>query len=661
MNTSPTAAALDRPSEPPSPRILIVDDDETTRLLARAHLELAGFAVEDVAVAADLFPTLRRFRPDAIVLDIIMPDMDGFTACAALRRLPETLDTPILIMTSLDDTASVEKAFRAGATEFTAKPVNWATEVHRLHFMLRSAHAHAALHESREEWVRSFNAISDLVVVLDLECRVQRLNRAALTALGKTADQVVDQTCHAVFCRREAPRPDCPCLHLTTCATGEPAPRETVFPGCGDKPYLVSGAPLRDAGGNITGFVLTAKDISVTKAMEKQLLHAQKMEAVGTLAAGVAHEFNNILQVIVGNAGFLQGEESISPQNQECLLEIRQAAERGRTLTQQLLTASRKMREERLPLLLNSCVTEHQALIAHALPSGIQLKVQLATGLRLVKAASRQIDQILTNLTTNAVEAMGTQGALTLATANLDFTPDESARRENIAPGAYVQLSVTDTGRGMDATTLERIYEPFFTTKPDGEGTGLGLSVVYNLVKGHGGTITCESEPGHGTTFRILLPAATTVSAPVAGAVPASRQSLPAGRGETILLVDDEPNLVRVVARALTGNGYRVQTANDGEEALALYRQEGQHYDLVIIDLNMPRLSGANCLDKIRQHNPHAKVIVTTGTIGGDDRDRCRRDHGVTFLDKPYTIGMLLSGVRQALDAKTDQRSSGGR
>jgi CheY-like chemotaxis protein len=371
------------------------------------------------------------------------------------------------------------------------------------------------------------------------------------------------------------------------------------------------------------------------------------MEAVGTLAGGIAHDFNNLLQAIQGNAELLLLERKNSGAGYQELLEITRAAKRGGELTRQLLAYSRKI-ESNLQLTdLNRAVKNLTSLVGRTLPRMIQLEFHLAANLPLVNADPSQIEQVLMNLVVNARDAMTDEGTLSIRTEKVILDEGYTRIHPEVAPGEYVSLAVSDNGHGMDTDTQSKIFDPFFTTKEVRKGTGLGLAMVFGIVKTHGGHIECESEPGEGTTFKLYLPAAVVVSETAQDAKPEKLK----GGTETILVVDDEIALRNFSQQLLKKFGYTVLCAEDGEDALHLFEQQRDRIDLVILDLIMPGMGGRRCLKKILEIDPRARVIIVSGYSTRGPGTQEVVEGAISFIKKPFAIPDMLKAIRQALDA----------
>ena len=405
-------------------------------------------------------------------------------------------------------------------------------------------------------------------------------------------------------------------------------------------------SPVRDGTGAIASYVAVKRDVTQHLALEAQLLQAQKMEGIGRLAGGVAHDFNNLLTVILSYVelacGSLQEGEL-----QAYLQEIRVAGERAASLTRQLLAFSRKQVLQPESLDLNRVVTDMEKMLRRIIGEDIDLVKALAPDLGRVKADPGQIEQVIMNLAVNARDAMQQGGKLTIETANVQLEGDYMALPEGVEPGPYVMLVVTDAGVGMDEPTKTRIFEPFFTTKAVGKGTGLGLSTVFGIVKQSGGSIDVLSEPGKGTTFKVYLP--RELSPAVAPAAPKSPRSVRPTGAETILVVEDDEALRRVVKRALDAAGYLVLIASNGEEALLASTRHQGDIHLLLTDVVMPRMGGRVLAKQLLGARPNIKVLYMSGFT-----DNAIVHHGVLdaathFLGKPFSAFDLARKVREVL------------
>ncbi|ADH84765.1 ATP-binding protein [Desulfurivibrio alkaliphilus] len=384
--------------------------------------------------------------------------------------------------------------------------------------------------------------------------------------------------------------------------------------------------------------------------MAAQLLQAQKMEAVGTLAGGVAHDFNNILTPIIGYCELAKMQLSPAEQEKMQVEEILQAARRARDLVQQILTFSRRQEQERVRLELQPIIKENIKFLRSSLPSTIEISQDLAADCGQVLADLTQIQQVILNLCTNAAQAMEEQGGvLEINLRRVEIGDSQQLAGEPLPPGNYACLTVSDTGVGMDGVTRQRIFEPYFTTKEQGKGTGLGLAMVHGIVRGHGGRLAVYSEPGKGTVVRVFLPLAEAAGGTAATPAADTGESAPRGT-ERILVVDDESRIVEMLTGLLGHLGYRAQGRTDSREALALFRQDPRAFDLVISDQTMPGLTGGELAKALREIRPDLPVIICTGFSTRMSAEQARREGIDGYLMKPFSLDDIAGLVRRVLD-----------
>ncbi len=381
------------------------------------------------------------------------------------------------------------------------------------------------------------------------------------------------------------------------------------------------------------------------RELETQLFYAQKMKAVGTMAGGVAHDFNNFLQVLQGHLHLILDSQA-GEETKDAARQIEKAAQRAAGLVRRLLTFSRKDDHLQKPLDLNEQLAEIIKMLGPTLPKMVSMQSHLRPDAAWVKADPGQLEQVMVNLATNDRDAMPEGGLLRFSTQRVTLDEDFCRSRPHLSPGEHVLLCVTDSGKGMDQATQEQIFEPFFTTKDKEQGTGLGLSTVYGIVRSHSGHIECSSQPERGTTFRIYLPA---LSGPPSRPRPRAEPEAPLGRGETVLLVDDEEGILHTTGPLLSRHGYQVITAARGEEALQLISQRGAEIDLVIMDLSMPGMGGKACLARLREQGSKVKVLIASGYLAEGSDQELTQLGADGFLSKPYRLNNLLGELRQAL------------
>jgi signal transduction histidine kinase/CheY-like chemotaxis protein len=414
--------------------------------------------------------------------------------------------------------------------------------------------------------------------------------------------------------------------------------------------------PITDAGGKVTHAVF--QHVDVTKLthtereksrLESQLLQAQKMESIGRLAGGIAHDFNNMLLVIQGYAELLEANLAGNGVLLPYAVEIRQAAERSADITRQLLAFSRKQIIEPRVMDLNSLMQSLRSTMARLIGEDIELRITAAADLWRIRADRSQMSQILLNLAANARDALPTGGHLYLETSNLLLSDEDCRERIDVQPGRYVKLTVTDDGIGMDREILAHLFEPFFTTKATGQGTGLGLATVYGIVTQNGGAIAVDSEPGRGTSFRVILPA---TEAPLDEA---SETLAPPPRGEAILLVEDDEPVRIATASMLEAIGYRVRAAGSPQEALSLCAE--QDFDLVLMDVVMQSMTGVELSERLARLRPSLAVLFMSGYTEEAMAHRGLAELRWDLLTKPFSMQTLSQRVGEAI-RRSRQRAS---
>ncbi|MDQ3137501.1 MAG: response regulator [Gemmatimonadota bacterium] len=414
--------------------------------------------------------------------------------------------------------------------------------------------------------------------------------------------------------------------------------------------YLASYYPVAGARGETEWVGCMVSDVTKRRRAAELLVQAERMEAVARVAGGVAHEVNNMMTIINGFSGFLEGSLPSGDPRSADVAEIRRAADRAAGITRQLLAYSRQQMLQPTPLDLNGLVQRCVPVLARLLGPDVAIEVLPAADLSSVRADPSQLEQVLVNLALNARDAMAGRGRLALATDNVTL---DSGRRPyppgiRMPPGTYVRLTVSDTGQGMDPATRARVFEPFFTTKPPGQGSGLGLATVYGIVKQSGGYVWVYSEPGQGSSFKIYLPELVGSAAePSAAAVPVS----PRG-AETILIVEDESAVRRMASRALTDQGYTIIEAENGAAALELLAREPSAVDLVLTDVVMPVLNGGELGERLAAERPELRVLFMSGYTDDDIVRRGLLRPGLPFLQKPFMPADLSRKVREVLDTR---------
>ncbi len=487
---------------------------------------------------------------------------------------------------------------------------------------------------------------ADAIFVKDLEGRYQLVNPAGARLMGRAVDEVVGRTDWELFppeTAAEFRRND-----STVMAQGQGQLREEVA-RIGDRHlvFLAQKAPWRDPDGNIIGVVGSSRDVTAQRQLEEGLRQAQKIEALGTLAGGIAHDFNNILAAIVGHAEYLGTQLGSQSGLGEEVTGILGASRRAKALVRQILTFSRQQPEERNVIALAPVVEEALALLRATVPATITLESDLGDGGALVLADSTQVHQVLVNLGTNAAHAMQRGGGvLRIEQRTVDAShPDAGPVPASLPPGRYVRLMVADSGQGMSPEILRRAFDPFFTTKRPAEGTGLGLAVVHGIMRSHDGGIVIESDAGAGTKAWLYFPQ-------VAGPASAALGELappPLGHGETVMLVDDEPALVRLGTRLLVSLGYRAVGYGSAETALEAFLAAPEAVDLVFTDLMMPGMTGVELARKMLARRPDLKVVMASGYAGALGPEELRELGIGELVSKPFDLRTVGDAIARCL------------
>jgi PAS domain S-box-containing protein len=506
------------------------------------------------------------------------------------------------------------------------------------------------LFQITHDWEDTFNSITDMVTVHDKDFNIIHANKAAEKILHLPILNITPQKCYRFYHGTDRPPegcPSCDCLNTGTASTTE------LYEPHLEKFIEITAIPRFDSSNNVAGLIHIVRDITERKKLEDQLRQSQKMEAIGQLAGGIAHDFNNILTAIIGYANILKLKLKDDPVKIN-IDQILVSSEKGALLTQSLLAFSRQQVSRPETVYINDIIKNMEKLLLRVIGENMELKTEL-TGDLIVMADSIQIDQVLINLCTNARDAMPHGGRLIIETKKagpsaVAFLKEERSLLKltgNDADysGEFAELSVSDTGIGMDEKIRERIFEPFFTTKDFGKGTGLGLSIVYGIIKQHNGYIVCESEPGKGTTFKIYLP---IIKADVVKIEP---EEIPdtINTAYTILLAEDEFVVRKLTKQVLEEFGYQVMEAVDGEDAVNKFVDNKDTIDLLIFDIIMPKMSGQEAYDKIMKITPGIKIILTSGYPADFINKDAIIKEGINFMAKPISPARLLKKVREVL------------
>jgi two-component system cell cycle sensor histidine kinase/response regulator CckA len=632
-------------------RLLLIEDvEDDARLIVRL-LQRAGYdpIYERVDTAAAVSAALDRGPWDIVISDFNMPRFSGTAALQLLRSRDP--DTPLIFVSGeMGEDVAVE-AMRTGAQDYVTKG-NLGRLVPAIERELRDRVVRRERKRAEEALARSQATYRSLVedspfgiFESALDGRLIAVNPGLVSILGYASEAELLHT------------------NLATDVYVDPSERARLVEAALKSGTLAAesqwrrkdgttitvrqtGRVVRDAQGRVEYFNVIVEDVTERQLLEAQLRQAQKMESVGRLAGGVAHDFNNVLTAIFGYADLVLEDLPPDSAARQDIEEIRKAAERAAALTRQLLAFSRQQVLAPVVLRVNDLVEDIAKMLLRLVGEDIAVRLALARDVGNVRADPGQLQQVLMNLVVNARDAMPTGGKLLIETANAALTEQYAELHQPVVPGAYMMLAVSDTGIGMDAETKARIFEPFFTTKEKGRGTGLGLSTVYGIVKQSGGYIWVYSEPGRGTTFKLYFP---RVVEP-AEALPPPKEMATLSGTETILLAEDDEMLRPLSKGLLEKLGYRVLEAENVERALAVASAYAGPIHLLVSDVVMPGASGRELARRLAPTRPDTRVLFVSGYTDDAVVHHGMLEPGLTFLQKPFTPAALARKVREVLD-----------
>ena len=699
--------------------LLVVNDDPNGLLAIQAALE--GWNVEMLSARSgrEALGLLLKHQPAMIILDVHMPDMDGFETAALIRENERFRHTPIVFATATAQAeADVTRGYAMGAIDFVFMPINpellrakvqsllnqfrqrWrlssqVDEIERLSCELKASQnesqslnadlerrvqertaelvranreirqllttaeqsrqemekaledqqrAEAELRESEERYRVLAEAAQDAIFLIGPDFRYLYVNEFMARQGGRTVEMIVGQPLSELFPPEAAAAQEAAIAQVF--ATGQMHEAEEKVPLAGREVWFSTRlAPVRNAAGQVTAVMGLARDITEKKKLEAQFLRAQRLEGLGQLAGGVAHDLNNILAPIL-MAETLLREEIKEGGPQKLLDTIKSSAQRGADIIKQLLTFAKGVEGKMAPLQLRHLVKEMAKIIRETFPKSITLKTDTPKDLWLVNGDATPLHQVLMNLCVNARDAMPEGGTLAITVENLHLDETGARLMPGTQAGPHVVLAVSDTGTGIPPEILDKIFDPFFTTKGPEKGTGLGLATVLGIVKSHGGFLDVVSQVGLGTQFKVYLPAtAASISAPEKAPVPTAAR----GRGEAILLVEDE-DAVRLVARQiLERHGYQVLAAANGSEAIPLFTARRADIRLVLTDMMMPFMDGPATIRALRNVDPQVKVIIMSGYASDPALEAAKRLGVLAILRKPFLRETLLQAIDKAL------------
>jgi PAS domain S-box-containing protein len=623
--------------------ILLVEDNHRDVCLVQDALSKAEGVLYELECVNLLSTGLERLATggiDLVLLDLTLPDSRGLDTFA--KTYSQVPQVPIIVLTSLGDEDLAVKSLGEGAQDYLIKEQ---VDTNLLTRAIRYAIERKRADEENLRLATAINEARESIIITDAEGTIQYVNPAFQDMSGYVRKDVIGQNIRILGSGKDND------MFLQAMwdaiGSGEVWTCQFITKKKDGTLYEAEAriSPVRDNSGTIINYVSVQRDVTHEIQLEKLLRQAQKMEAIGTLAGGIAHDFNNLLMAIQGNVSLMLYDIDSTHPHYKFLTNIIKEVRSGAELTARFLGYARKGKYQVKPVNLNKLVIETSESIGRARKE-ISIHRELAADLFAIEADYGQIQQVLLNLFVNAADAMPVGGDLILKTANVTHQDMEN-KLYDPKPGNYVQLTVTDTGRGMDKETRKRIFEPFFTTKEMGLGTGLGLASTYGIIKDHSGYIDVDSEQGRGSTFTIYLPA---TEKKVEEAVLPTEQIVK-GTG-TILLVEDEERILEVGVKMLERLGYTVLEARNGREAVEIYKENKDKIDLVILDMIMPRMGGGEAYDRMKEINPNLKVLLSSGySIDSQAQEILKRGCD-GFIQKVFGMQELSQRIREVLDKK---------
>lgn len=629
-------------------KILLVEDNPGDVLLLQetlSEISLVTFVVINVVRLSEALQQIQTEMFDVILLDLVLPDCQGLESFTKIyQQVPLT---PIVVLTGLSDETVAMKAMQAGAQDYLVKGRVSGSDLlmRSIRYAIERKRAESILQKRERELRTLTEHAPDIISRFDKDLRFLFINAAVEAATGIEVAAFVGKTA------RELALPiaiveQCEMTLKQVFATGEATSIECEASTPEGIRYSLSRCvPEFALDGSVESILVMNRDITEQKQLQAQLFRAQRMESLGTLASGIAHDMNNILTPILVVSQILPLKiPNLNPQNQHLLKMLEDSAKRGSALVKQILTFSRGLEGERSSVQIEGLLAEIEQILKSTFPKSIHLIFDRPTDqnapnstqpLWSVVADATQLHQVLMNLCVNARDAITNHGSLSISAENRIL--DEADTKINIEakPGTYVVVTIADTGIGIAPEYLDRIFEPFFTTKAVGQGTGLGLATAIGIIKNHGGFVTVSSEVGKGTEFQVFLPAMTK-PAPI----PETEQPYPIGQGELVLIVDDEAQIREALKITLELYNYRVISAENGLKAIELYKTHQHEISAILIDMIMPLMNGDQTIRALYEINPTTKIIVFSGTATKGSLPPLSNVKG--FLSKPYVTENLL-------------------
>jgi two-component system cell cycle sensor histidine kinase/response regulator CckA len=630
-------------------RVLHLEDNQNDHLLVTETLRADGLQCEFTLAKSksEFTEALGHDKYDLIISDFSIPSYDGLSALAVAREVSP--QTPFIFFSGTIGEEVAVDSLKYGAVDYVLKqrPHRLIPAIRRA---LHNAEDRARLHSAEEkirEQIEFLNKAQDAILVLNLEGLVIYWNKSAERIYGWNAEDAMGKKlADLVFHGVSAPQLDEVLKTVNERGEWVGELRETTNAG---KALVVQGRCnlIRDGQNRPKSYLLINTDITERKQLEEQFLRAQRLQSLGALVSGIAHDLNNMLVPIIVGVDILRAEK-ISEDAEFMLQTMEGSARRSADMVRQMLAFARGGEASNTIIHPDQLVKEMSKFISETFPKSIHCRAHADKSSWQIFGLPTQLHQILLNLCVNARDAMPEGGTLTLASKNVKLSSAEAALHKDAKPGNYLCLSVSDTGHGISAEQMEKIFQPFFTTKAPGKGTGLGLSTCQSIAKSHNGFITVQSKINSGTEFKVYLPASSIAALEETAFL---KKALPPGKGECILVVDDEEGLLAITRAALENYGYNVLTATSGFEAVVQFTKNPDAVNLVITDLAMPFMDGFETIAALRKIRPEIKIIIASGSEKEVEEAK-NRVVTSSFVAKPFTNDELIEAVHDVLTRK---------
>ncbi len=621
-------------------RVLLVDDDEDDYVLTRdwfSEMEGAKFELEWVASYKAAIDAIARHQHDVYLFDYRLGEHNGLELLR--EAMTKGCKAPIILLTGQGDHEIDVEAMKAGAADYLDKSQLGAP-------LLERSIRYAIERNQAEQKIRQQAALLDIttdaILVRDLENKILFWNRSAEHLYGWKANDVLGKDANELLYQEPPYQLEAALNAVLRKGEWQGDLHQITKDG---KPLLVESrwALVRDEAKQPTSILTVNTDITQKKLLEAQFLRAQRLESIGTLASGIAHDLNNVLAPILMTAQLL--ETQLHDERSQRLIPIMiKNAKRGANLVKQVLSFARGLEGKYTILQVKHLISEIKQIAKETFPKSIEISTDISPYLGTVSGDATQLHQVLMNLCVNARDAMPHGGILSITAENLFIDESYAQMHLDAQVGSYIVITVEDTGMGIPPEIMDRIFEPFFTTKDVGKGTGLGLSTVIGIIKSHGGFVNVYSEVGRGTQFKVYLPAEEAPEPPQVEDL-----ALPTGHNELILVVDDESAIREITKTSLEAYNYSAMTASDGIEAVALYVEHQERISAVLMDMMMPSMDGLTTIRTLKKINPQVKIIAVSGLASSDKLTAVASTGVKTFLSKPYTAKELLTTLSGVL------------